>query len=115
MAAPARCSLDRSRYRSTLRQRSRRSTGTLGSVSTTAVRSFGSTRAYRNGVRRDPRVGRAGFEPATRGLKAPCSDLAELPPLRTILGTGRAPRASHRDTAPALEVTMRRLAAIPIL
>jgi hypothetical protein len=26
-------------------------------------------------------VGRAGFEPATRGLKAPCSDQAELPPL----------------------------------
>ena len=26
-------------------------------------------------------VGRAGFEPATRGLKAPCSNRAELPPL----------------------------------
>ena len=28
-----------------------------------------------------PLVGRAGFEPATRGLKAPCSNLAELAPL----------------------------------
>ncbi len=27
--------------------------------------------------------GRAGFEPATRGLKAPCSNLAELPALCT--------------------------------
>ena len=29
-----------------------------------------------------PEVGRAGFEPATRGLKAPCSNRAELPARR---------------------------------
>ena len=38
--------------------------------------------AGRDSSRRPRSVGRAGFEPATRGLKAPCSDQAELPPRR---------------------------------
>src|SRR5581483_2935633 len=46
---------------------------------------------------RTGRVGRAGFEPATRGLKAPCSDQTELPPPPRVYGGNHAPSVLVQD------------------
>jgi hypothetical protein len=48
-----------------------------------------------------PLVGRAGFEPATHGLKAHCSDQAELTPLNRFYRRARPlPHAERSDPAP---------------
>ncbi len=88
------------------RMRSRRVVG----VSTTQRRrrgSINSSRCIRRPYARAPTsVGLAGFEPATRGLKAPCSNLAELQALRTTATKDARspprPRADEPAPGPAL-------------
>src|SRR5215210_7269646 len=53
-------------------------------------------------------VGRAGFEPATRGLKAPCSNQAELPAPEPIVSASSPPIAVRDRHAPVASERLRR-------